>query len=340
MHLSMAMEAAASVNLPSDDDISRALEQLKNGVQIWLQPEAEAKFVFDRSWGGLVNCGCHYVGHGEFGVCDNIFPDCPALVDVNEDFGNGKVLQCIFQLRFCPILLLTLANVIFTLGFYNDHHYHYGYHIYAAAVAAKFDPEWGKQHFEKVLLYIRDIANPSPDDRFFTQFRQKDWFLGSSWASGIVSAENSPHGRNQESSSEAIAAYEAVALYGQVMVDAFDECGGKKSDAARLVRDVGQFLTSTEVKAANRYWHVWSSDTHTNTYPAAYTKPVVGMLYETMASFQTWFAPEAVVSYGIQLLPLTSVAESRDSPEWAADLYPLYEESCKRAFDFCVANGW
>jgi endoglucanase Acf2 len=64
------------------------------------------------------------------------------------------------------------------------------------------------------------------------------------------------------------------------------------------------------------------------------------MLYETMASFQTWFSPEPVVSYGIQLLPMTPVAESRDDPEWAADLYPMYDKSCKSAGDFCVDNGW
>lgn len=157
-----------------------------------------------------------------------------------------------------------------------------------------------------------------------------------------MSAENSPHGRNEESSSEAIAAYEAVALFGTVMVDAF---GGETSRddkvaAAKLVRDVGQLLTVTEVKAANRYWHVWQSDTHNRTYPLAYKQPVVGMLYETMASFQTWFSYEPVVSYGIQLLPFTPVAESRDDPEWAADLYPMYDESCKTAGDFCVDNGW
>lgn len=218
-----------------------------------------------------------------------------------------------------------------------------GYHLYAAAVAAKFDPLWGEQHFSDVLLYVRDFANPSDKDTFFPQFRQKDWFLGSSWASGIVSAENSPHGRNEESSSEAISAYEAVALFGSAMVDAFTANSGFSGDrleAARLVRDAGQLLTATEVHATNRYWHVWSSATHNNTYPASYQQPVVGMLYDTMASFQTWFAPEAVVSYGIQLLPFTPVAERRDAPEWAAELYPMYEKSCKEAGDFCVDNGW
>ena len=229
-----------------------------------------------------------------------------------------------------------------------DHHFHYGYHVYAAAVAAKFDNEWGKRTFEKVLLYVRDIANPTEDDEFFTQFRQKDWYLGSSWAAGIVSAENSPHGRNQESSSEAIAAYEGVALYGQVMTEIFSGSTNKEKrnqenqglEAAKLVRDLGQLLTLSEVRAANRYWHLWSSDDHVNTYPKAYDKPVVGMLYETMASFQTWFAPDAVVSYGIQLMPLTAIGEIRDDPVWATDLYPLYKKSCEVAGDFCVDNGW
>jgi endoglucanase Acf2 len=59
-----------------------------------------------------------------------------------------------------------------------------------------------------------------------------------------------------------------------------------------------------------------------------------------MASFQTWFSPLPVVSYGIQLLPFTPVAEKRDDPEWASTLYPLYEESCQQAGDFCIDNGW
>jgi endoglucanase Acf2 len=198
------------------------------------------------------------------------------------------------------------------------------------------------------MLYIRDFANPYENDPYFIQFRQKDWFLGSSWASGIVSAENSPHGRNEESSSEAIAAYEGVALYGTVMVDVFTaalKAGSNnamkaKLETARLVRDAGQLLTTTEVAATQRYWHVWSSDDHVNTYPAAYEQPVVGMLYDTMASFQTWFAPYAVVSYGIQLMPLTPIAEQRDDPTWAAILYPKYNQSCVEAGDFCIDNGW
>ena len=94
----------------------------------------------------------------------------------------------------------------------------YGYHIYAAAIVAKHRPEWGRKFYERLLLYIRDVANPSPDDGYFPVFRQKDWYLGNSWAAGLMSMELSPHGREQESSSEAIAAFEGIALFGNVMV--------------------------------------------------------------------------------------------------------------------------
>jgi hypothetical protein len=133
-------------------------------------------------------------------------------------------------------------------------------------------------------------------------------------------------------------------------------------ERARLVRNLGEFLTSMEVDAANRFYHVWgvndndvknstllssydaNVDEHVNTYPSTYTKPVVGMMHETMASFQTWFSNQDVVSYGIQLMPLTAVAERRDDPEWTNLLYPIYEESCRSADEssdgFCSQNGW
>ena len=145
-------------------------------------------------------------------------------------------------------------------------------------------------------------------------FRQKDWYLGNSWAAGLMSSELSPHGREQESSSEAIAAFEGVALFGAAMINAFKDDGEEKLASARMVRNVGEFLTKMEVTAANSFWHVWgkqegsmtnSSSTtnstessHTNTYSSKYTKKVVGMMHDTMASFQTWFAPQDVVSYG------------------------------------------
>lgn len=88
-----------------------------------------------------------------------------------------------------------------------------------------------------------------------------------------------------------------------------------KSSSARLVRNVGELLTAMEVSAANRYWHVWGSTnstttltsgeqetSHVSSYPTEYTKPVVGMLYETMANFQVIARLDVELSHLLVLL--------------------------------------
>jgi hypothetical protein len=327
-HCQASAKAAQKVKLPSDKEVQTALEGLRDAVEVWINGLAEATYVYDKTWGGLINCGCNYTvpegKAGNEGMCSNTAPfDCPALTDVNVDFGNG---------------------------YYNDHHYHYGYHIYAAAVVAQFDPDWALKWMDHVMLYIRDIANPSKDDPYFPQFRHKDWYLGSSWASGLASFRE-VHGRNQESSSEAIAAYEGVALFGSAMERAIVEAGANATflnqndlktmaATAREIHQTGRLLTAMELHATQRYWHIWNSTEHVNSYPSEYTKPMVGMLYETMASFQTWFGGGDMASIGIQLLPFTPVAEARDDPDWAAQTFPAYNQSCASDREFCVKNGW
>jgi len=63
----------------------------------------------------------------------------------------------------------------FGQGYYNDHHFHYGYHVYAAAVMAHSDVAWATEHNDEVLAIIRDILEPSGVDPFFPQTRHKDW---------------------------------------------------------------------------------------------------------------------------------------------------------------------
>ena len=139
--------ASKAANLPSDEVIASALARLRSGVEIWLNGTAEAKFIYDEGWGGVVNCGCLFNDKTE--SCDNKYPNCPTFSDPGLNFGNG---------------------------FYNDHHFHYGYIIYAAAVVANYDLPWGRKNFQQVLLLIRDIANP-----FMTSiFQRSDKRIGSS----------------------------------------------------------------------------------------------------------------------------------------------------------------
>jgi len=299
-------------------EFADALDRLKRGVQVWLDGSAKSPFLYDAKWGGLVMCGCDF--NGDTQSCNNMYPDCPALVDAGLNFGAG---------------------------FYNDHHFHFGYHIYAAAVVAKFDSVWGAAYYQHVLLLVRDIANPSPKDPFFPVWRHKDWFLGFSWASGIVTIQGKPYpnGRNQESSSEAIHAYEAVALYGKAMMDIFKTSRVPTANAlyedALRVRDMGRLLLATEIRSARTYWHVQKRDTLgvDRVYPDVYTPDVIGMMWSRLVQEQTWFGNEPWKSYGIQLMPLTVASEQRDAPSWVKDMLPMFKASCDGSPN-CESDGW
>jgi endo-1,3(4)-beta-glucanase len=153
------------------------------------------------------------------------------------------------------------------LGFYNDQHFHYGYHIYAASMVAHFRPNWGKEHFEEVLLLVRSIANPSKLDDAFPLFRHKDWYQGSSWASGIP----------------------LPPLFGQIMSEIWHSAGETAKAATSLeIKKVGQLMTATELRSAKTYFHVRQNDESKRIYPKVYTANVVGILWQTMAQFGTW----------------------------------------------------
>lgn len=209
-------------------------------------------------------------------------------------------------------------------------------------MVAQYDPAWGRKHFEQVKLLIRDFANPSAADYRFPLFRHKDWYEGHSWASGITLPPYL-NGKNQESSSEAIAAYEAVALFGKVMIDAWQECDDcdkhNQLAVARDIKDVGRLLTATEMRVTDRYWHVRLKDESMQIYPKSYSHNVVGILWNTMAQFQTWFGNAPFLPYGIQLLPITAIAEQRDDPTWLREMYKPFADACN-ADDICEEQGW
>lgn len=203
----------------------------------------------------------------------------------------------------------------------------------------KFDRDWGRRMFDQVLLLIRAIANPSPADQSFPLWRHKDWFQGHSWASGIGAVYR--NGKNQESSSEAIAAYEAVALYGHEMALAWDEVSSAPhARVARSIETMGRVLAATELRSSDFYWHVRDFDSPgVQIYPQEYTSRTIGILWQTMAQCQTWFGNAPYLAYGIQLLPLTPISEFRDAITWTKYIYPVLAATCEADIG-CTTGGW
>jgi endo-1,3(4)-beta-glucanase len=191
----------------------------------------------------------------------------------------------------------------FGQGHYSDHHFHYGYHLYAAAALARADPKFFTDHRAGLLALVRDIANPSGSDPRFPRFRAMDLFRGHSWASGL--AEN-PWGRDQESSSEAVNAWYGLQLLGVATGDA-------------RMRDLGRLLLALELDSARTYWQV-SSPSAIYQDPFAQNR-CVGKLYESRATFDTFFGTEPYKVYGIQMLPYTPVSEALISPAWISNAW-------------------
>jgi endo-1,3(4)-beta-glucanase len=187
---------------------------------------------------------------------------------------------------------------------YNDHHFHYGYHLYAAAALARADPAFATSHRAALLALVRDLANPSASDPRFPRFRYLDFFRSHSWAAGLTEF---PDGQNQESTSEAINAWYGMHLLGLALGD------------ARL-SNLGRVLLAMEVDGARTYWQIPASST-------VYQRPFkdnrcVGNLFETQATFSTWFGAEPYKVYGIQMLPFTPASEDLLGATWVSDAWP------------------
>ena len=168
----------------------------------------------------------------------------------------------------------------------NDHHFHYGYFIRAAAELARRDPDWaGDGRFGGMIkLLIRDIASPDRRDAMFPFLRNFDPYAGHSWASGHAKFGD---GNNNESSSEAMNAWYGLILWGAATGD-------------RATRDLGVWLYTTEMEAINDYWFDVSGRFHHRDY----TPSVVTMVWGGKGANGTWFSANPEMVHGINWLPM------------------------------------
>lgn len=97
--------------------------------------------------------------------------------------------------------------------YYNDHHFHYGYHILTAAVIGYLDKTWIAGNKDYVNMLVRDTSNPSTKDTIFPVWRSFDWYHGHSWATGLFASLD---GKNQESTSEDMMHAYGVKMWGKV----------------------------------------------------------------------------------------------------------------------------
>lgn len=170
---------------------------------------------------------------------------------------------------------------------YNDHHFHYGYFLHAAAIVTRFDPTFAQQYGSCFRLLARDIASPSRNDSSFPYLRYFDVFGGHSWAAGV---DLFGDGNNQESTSEAAHAWYAMALYGRTTGD-------------KVLEDLGTWMFATESQATRAYW--LNANPSLQTLPSNFPFPMISLLWGGKLDYATFFDAADAAIRGIQYFPVT-----------------------------------
>jgi len=187
----------------------------------------------------------------------------------------------------------------------TDHHFTYGYFVFASAVLAAFDDNFKTQYGPMVEHLIRDYANPSRTDPLYPWFRNFDPYEGHSWAGGFADNDS---GNNQEAAGEALNAWAAVYLWGIVTGN-------------QAYRDAGAWGFTTELRAIEQYWFNYDGD---NWIPE-YRHGVAGQVWGSAYLYGTYFSGAPVHIYGIHWLPTAEwMSYYGRNPQEAADLYAAF----------------
>ncbi|KAK9367077.1 endo-1,3(4)-beta-glucanase [Lipomyces kononenkoae] len=225
-------------------------------------------------------------------------------------FANNKQIYPLYYDKTYKGLV-TSAGILtgdsqadFGATYYNDHHFHYGYHIHTAAVIGYIDTAlggtWVQENKEYVNTLVRDVANPTDADSYFPFSRSFSWFHGHSWAKGLF---ESADGKDEESSSEDYHHAYAMKLWGQVV--------GDQSMEAR-----GAMMLAVMRRSMNAY--MLMNNTNTIQPQNFIGNKVSGILFENKADHTTYFGTDIQYIQGVHMLPITPASSYIRSPTFVS----------------------
>ncbi len=226
-------------------------------------------------------------------------------------------------------------------SYYNDHHFHYGYFIYTAAVIAYLDPPWLSLNKVWVNTLVRDAANPSTQDDLFPFSRMFDWYHGHSFAKGLFESADSKDG--ESSSEDAFFAY-AMKMWGHVIGDNSMEARGNLmlSILARTLDNY--FLLSNDNK--NQPADFIGNKVTGIVRPLSFPRPnrelanASVQLFENKIDHTTYFGANPEYIQGIHMLPLNPSTALTRKPNFIAEEWDTYFNSTSPYPVSTIAGGW
>lgn len=222
---------------------------------------------------------------------------------------------CTIRAQQCFVYDPTVKGLVgrassFGSELFNDHHFHYGYFLYAAGVLGAHDPELAERWAPVMDLVAADIGSGSESGAFPDQ-RAFDPYWSHSWASGYSPFAD---GNNQESSSEAVGASAGLSLWATAT--------GDDALAAQAT-----WMLSAEAASALAYFV--APDLSDPVFDG-YEHRIVSLNWGAKRDYATWFSAEPSAIAGIQLIPLdpTSVSYlSSDAAGGAEQIAAVVAES-------------
>ena len=166
----------------------------------------------------------------------------------------------------------------------NDHHFHWGYFIHAAAFMEQFEPGWADEWGQMINLLIRDAASFDRNDPLFPFLRNFSPYAGHSWANGFATF---PQGNDQESTSESMQFATSLIHWGSITAN----------DA---IRDLGIYIYTTEQAAVEEYWF----DVNNRVFGSGQQYKLVSRVWGNSYDNGTFWTSDIAASYGIELYPI------------------------------------
>ncbi|KAL4995917.1 glycosyl hydrolase family 81-domain-containing protein [Aspergillus recurvatus] len=205
---------------------------------------------------------------------------------------------------------------------YNDHHFHYGYFIHAAAIIGALDPSWIAANRDWVNTLVRDSGNAAYDDPLFPFSRSFDWFHGHSWAKGLFESFD---GKDQESSSEDSMYAYALKMWGKTIGDASMEARGN-------------LMLGILRRSFHNYFLMENDNVN---HPANFIgNKVTGILFENKVDHTTYFGSNLEYIQGIHMLPLLPMSPYIRSQKFVREEWNAIFTSNAAAPAENVTGGW
>ncbi|GAV50381.1 hypothetical protein ZYGR_0U02370 [Zygosaccharomyces rouxii] len=237
--------------------------------------------------------------------------------------SNSQVLPLKYDTTWGGIISSGTNSQDFGNSYYNDHHFHYSYHVITAAILGIVDREvgdktWLSENRQWVETLIRDYANPSDKDQFFPVFRSFDWFNGHSWAKGLF---ESGDGKDQESSSEDVNASYSLKLWGLA------------TQNTNLI-NIGNIQLGVLRTSLNSYF-LYTDDNQIMPRELVANK-VSGIKFENKIDHTTYFGNQLQYIQMIHAIPITPASSFVRSSrfvqeEWEQKLRPIVDS---------IDDGW